>query len=95
MPIAPRVPVSALMQSVKRFTARQANQMPARAGQPFWQDESYGQLVRNRTEFERVVSYIEMNPVAAGMVASRDLFPWSGAWPIDNRPAGSQSAPHA
>jgi hypothetical protein len=95
MLVTPRVQISVLMQSLKRFTARQANQMLVRTGQPFWQDESYDHLVRNQTEFERIVSYIEMNPVRAGIVASCDLFPWSGAWPIDNRPAGYHPAPQA
>jgi putative DNA methylase len=40
MLVTPRVEVSVLMQSLKRFTARQGNRMPARTGQPFWQDES-------------------------------------------------------
>ena len=48
-------------------------------GQPFWQDESYDQLVRNRTEFDRIANYIEMNPVKAGLVAKPEDFPWSSA----------------
>jgi len=86
MLVTPRVPVSVLMQSLKRFTARQGNRMLARTGQPFWQDESYDRLVRGQTEFERIASYIEMNPVTAGLVASSELFPWSSAGPIHNRP---------
>ena len=74
------------MQSLKRFTARQANGMLSRTGEPFWQEESYDRLVRNQTEFERIVSYIEMNPVSAGLVAASELFPWSSARPIANRP---------
>jgi hypothetical protein len=48
-------------------------------GQPFWQDESYDRLVRNQTEFDRIVNYIEMNPVKAGLVAKPEDFPWSSA----------------
>jgi len=55
-------------------------------GQPFWQDESYDRLVRNDTEFERIVHYIERNPVTAGLVGIPEEFPWSSARPIDNRP---------
>ena len=36
------------------------------SGQPFWQDESYDRWVRTATEVDRVVRYIERNPVAAG-----------------------------
>jgi hypothetical protein len=55
-------------------------------GLPFWQDESYDRLVRNDTEFARIVDYIERNPVTAGLVATPEEFPWSSARPIANRP---------
>ncbi len=86
--ITPRMPVSKLMQSLKRFTATEANKTLCLTGNPFWQDESYDRLVRNEVEFERVAHYIAMNPVKAGLVASPEEFPWSSARPIDNRPAG-------
>jgi REP element-mobilizing transposase RayT len=86
MLITPHIGISVLMQSLKRFTARQANRMLSRAGEPFWQEESYDRLVRNQMEFERIASYIEMNPVTAGLVATSELFPWSSARPILNRP---------
>jgi len=34
----------------------------------FWQEESYGHLVRNEREFEKIRSCIEENPVRAGWV---------------------------
>ena len=45
-------------------------------GQPFWQDESYDRLVRNDTEFQRIVHYIEWNPVTVGLAATPQEFPW-------------------
>jgi len=93
MLVTPRVAVSTLMQSLKRFTAREANLVLRRTGQVFWQDESYDHLVRDQAEFERIVSYIEMNPVRAGLVALAEEFRWSSAWPIHDRPAGFQPAP--
>ncbi len=84
--ITPRVQVSKLMQSLKRFTAREGNRILGLTGQPFWQEESYDRLVRDGTEFERIARYIEMNPVRAGMAATPEGFPWSSARPIDNRP---------
>lgn len=84
--ITPRVVVSKLMQSLKRFTGLQGNRILGVSGQPFWQDESYDRLVRDDREFERIVGYIERNPVLAGLVASPEEFPWSSARPIDNRP---------
>jgi hypothetical protein len=55
---------------LKSWTARQANQLLGRSGQPFWQDESYDHWVRNRRQRDRMVRYIEDNPVSAGLVAS-------------------------
>jgi putative DNA methylase len=84
--ITPSVPVSKLMHSLKRFTAREGNRILGLTGQPFWQDESHDRLVRAEGEFDRIVSYIERNPVGAGLAAAPEEFPWSSARPIDNRP---------
>jgi putative transposase len=84
--MTPQEAVSKVMQSLKRFTAREGNRMLGLTGQPFWQDESYDRLIRNDTEFERIVHYIERNPVTAGLAATPEEFPWSSARPIANRP---------
>ena len=84
--ITPRAALSPLMQSLKRFTARQCNRILGLTGHPFWQDESYDRLVRDEREFERIARYIEMNPVNAGLATAPELFPWSSAGPITNRP---------
>ncbi|MBI3680708.1 MAG: transposase [Acidobacteria bacterium] len=64
---------------LKGFTAREANRILGRTGQPFWQDESYDHLVRNGQEIQRILCYIEDNPVRAGLAASPEQFPWSSA----------------
>jgi putative transposase len=84
--MTPLFDVAKVMQSLKRFTARECNRILGRTGQPFWQDESYDRIVRNGTEFERIAHYIEMNPVKAGLAVSPEEFPWSSGRPIDNRP---------
>jgi REP element-mobilizing transposase RayT len=84
--MTPLVEVSKVMQSLKRFTAREGNRILGLTGQPFWQDESYDRLVRDETEFQRIADYIEMNPVKSGLAATPEEFPWSSARPIDNRP---------
>jgi putative transposase len=84
--VTPRVAVSKFMQSLKKFTALQANRILGLTGQPFWQDESYDRLVRGDDEFRRIARYIEMNPVRAGVAPSPEEFRWSSSWPIDNRP---------
>lgn len=66
----------AIMQSLKGFTARQANVLLGRDGQ-FWQHESYDHIVRNERERQRIRRYILQNPVKAGLVRSWDEWPWS------------------
>ena len=89
MLITPNEPVCKVMQSLKRFTARQANMVLCREGKPFWQDESFDRLVRDRREFERISRYIDYNPVQAGLVGCPEEYPWCSAAseskPIDNR----------
>ena len=84
--VTPLVAVSKIMQSLKRFTAREANRILELTGQPFWQEESYDRLVRNDREFEKIAFYIEMNPVKAGLAPTPEEVRWSSARPIANRP---------
>ena len=53
--VTPSTDVSKLLQSLKRYTAREANRLLGQTGQPFWQDESYDRLVRDAAEFQRLV----------------------------------------
>jgi REP element-mobilizing transposase RayT len=84
--MTPRTEVSKVMQSLKRFTAKESNRILGRTGRPFWQDESYDRLVRNDLEFDRIVHYIEMNPVKAGLVDAPEEFLWSSGRRIANPP---------
>jgi REP element-mobilizing transposase RayT len=77
--IQPLVDPSKLLQSVKWFSAREANKRLGRSGEPFWQRESYDHWFRNEVEFERVRRYIEENPVRAGLVARAEDYLWSSA----------------
>ena len=69
-----------MLQSVKGFTARQANLILGRTGERFWQAESYDRWVRNEAEFDRISRYIEENPVKAGLVSSAEEYQWSSAY---------------
>ena len=68
-----------LLKSLKGATAREANRLLGRTGEPFWQKESYDHYVRNRIEFEKIRTYIETNPVKAGLVRNPEDYPWSSA----------------
>jgi len=39
--IRPKTELSRIMKTIKGFTAREANRILHRAGQPFWRDESF------------------------------------------------------
>jgi hypothetical protein len=64
MLITPIEQVQRIMQSLKRFTALEANRILGRRG-TFWAEESYDRLVRDQREFARIAEYIENNPVLA------------------------------
>jgi putative transposase len=46
----------------------------------FWQEESYDHCVRDDEELERIINYIEQNPVTAGLVDRPDLWRFSSAY---------------
>jgi REP element-mobilizing transposase RayT len=75
--ITPKIAASRLIQSLKGFTAREANKLLGRSGQPFWQRESYDHWARNPEEFSRIKRYIEWNPVKAGLCEAPEDYAWS------------------
>ena len=85
--------VSAIMQSIKGYTAREANRLLGRRGQ-FWQAESYDRRVRDEAEFRRILIYILNNPVKAGLVRDWRLWSWSYVAP-DARDRYFADAPQA
>jgi len=48
--VLPRVSPSRFLQTVKGYTAREANRLLGLTGQPFWQAESYDHWVRDERE---------------------------------------------
>jgi REP element-mobilizing transposase RayT len=77
--IQPKADLPVITRWLKGSTARGANQMLERTGQPFWQDESYDHWARDAKEFVRICRCIEDNPVTAGLAGSAELWPWSSA----------------
>jgi putative transposase len=75
--VDPCVPIQRITKGLKGTTAREANLILDRTGQPFWQDESFDYWVRNGKQFHRIQMYIENNPVAAGLVQQPQQWPWS------------------
>jgi putative DNA methylase len=77
--VTPTVVATRWLAPLKGFTAYRANELLGRHGQAFWQDESYDHLVRSEAQFDRIQSYIEENPVKAGLVAEVQRYLWSSA----------------
>jgi REP element-mobilizing transposase RayT len=69
-------PVTRLMASIKKYTARKANKLLGREGS-FWQHESYDHVIRNPDELERIIWYVLNNPVAAGLTNHWTEWEWT------------------
>ena len=78
---APNHTVSAVLRTWKQFTAVRANRILNRAGQPFWQRESYDHWIRNDEERQRCCNYVRNNPPRAGLCRTPEEWKWSSAWP--------------
>jgi len=60
--LEPKAPLPKVMQWLKGRTARLANRILNRTGQPFWHDESYDHWIRSTNELNQTIAYIENNP---------------------------------
>ncbi len=77
--VSPHVEMWKITKAVKGYSAKEANLLLGRTGQPFWQSESFDRWVRDRWEMARIVRYVEENPVKAGLTTHAEQWPWSSA----------------
>jgi putative transposase len=77
--LTPTAHIARVTRLVKGVTARKANLLLNLTGQPFWQDESFDHWVRTPTEWRKIHTYIERNPVTAGLVQNPQDWPFSSA----------------
>ena len=77
--ITPRVELAKITRTIKGKSARQANAMLGRTGQPFWQDESFDHWIRHPQQFEKVKSYIERIPRQRRPREAPEQWPYSSA----------------
>ncbi len=68
--------LSSIMQSLKGYTAWKANRLLDRSG-AFWHHESYDHVVRNASEWQRIIAYVLNNPIKAGLVDEWEKWQWS------------------
>ena len=71
-------PRQRIMKSLKTWTSGRCNELLGVRG-TFWQQESYDHWVRDIEELERIILYIEANPVTAGLVNSPEKWFFSSA----------------
>ena len=80
MLVTPLASPAKFMQSLKGYTAREANRLLNRQGEQFWHRESYDHWVRGDEQYRRIARYIEENPVSAGLVGRAEDYRWSSAY---------------
>ena len=76
----PNHTLSGIVQSWKRFTAREANKALNRTGRPFWQPEPYDHWIRDDAEHARCCRYTTLNPVKARLCSAPEDWRWSSLW---------------
>jgi putative transposase len=77
--VTPKAELRQITSGLKGATAKTSNKILNRTGEPFWQDESFDHWLRRNEAFTRIISYIERNPVSAGLVKRPEDWPWSSA----------------
>ncbi len=76
--ITPHAGLARINRSLRSYIAHEANRILHRTGQ-FWQHESYDHWSRDLRQSEKIVAYIEENPVTAGLVRRAQDYRWSSA----------------
>ena len=76
--IYPRKDLSQIVWGIKRQTARAANRILKRTG-AFWERDYFDRWMRDSDGEQRVIRYIENNPVKAGLCSSIHDWPYSSA----------------
>lgn len=71
--------LSEILQSWKSFTSKEANKLLHRAGEIFWQRESFDHWIRDDAEHARLVAYVENNPLKARLCKCPEDWKWSSA----------------
>lgn len=68
--------LAAIMQSLKGYTAYEANKLLGRDGE-FWAHESFDHWIRDHNGWRRTVAYVLNNPVKAGYIKRWQDWKWN------------------
>jgi type I restriction enzyme R subunit len=71
-------PREIISHSIQSYTATWCNRVRGESGQ-YWQHETFDHWARDEAEMLRIIEYIEMNPVRAGLAATPEDYNWSSA----------------
>ena len=75
----PGKPLAGIIQSLKSFTANEANKLLERTGS-FWMPDYFDRYIRNQKHLAAAIAYVENNPVEAGLCNRPEDWPFSSAW---------------
>ncbi len=76
--IHPNQSLARIVHSWKSYSAHRIGHITQQAGR-IWQPEYWDRFIRNERHLAGAVEYVESNPVAAGLVARPDDWPFSSA----------------
>ncbi len=71
-------PREIICHSIQSYTATMCNRVREGSGQ-YWQHETFDHWARDEGELLRIIEYIEMNPVKAGLAKTPEDYNWSSA----------------
>jgi putative transposase len=71
--------LASTVRGIKGSSAHEANRLLNRIGSPFWAKDYFDTRIRGRDHEGRVATYIENNPVKAGLCGCAEDWPWSSA----------------
>ena len=79
-----------MMRWLKGRPSQVTNRILGRTGTAFWQDESFDHWIRSGEELQNLIAYVENNPLKAGLVETKEQWPWSSAgWVTDDQTRSS------
>jgi putative DNA methylase len=79
--------LSSILHSWKSFTAKEANRHLERNG-AFWLEEYFDRAIRDESHFNKVIEYIESNPVNAGLCERAEGWVFGSACQGEEKRAG-------
>ena len=73
-----KTPREIISHSIQSYTATMCNRVRGETGE-YWQSETFDHWVRDDAEAQRIIEYIENNPVKAGLAEKPEEWPFSSA----------------